>query len=203
MDTTPSLWLNITSLRSVSGWFQWVSIGLVFLSGLLQVGKFLVDRREKALSAMAQAELLNPAAQPVRTGTITVEVVAESTDQVNATFRDRGGYAAFGRGTEVLMVLAATESRAKQTGQGEVVWRGVFNMDATDPSVGKPVRFLQEAEYLQIGFTQMPPRSKIKRGLAVVTINSSVRLEIPVPEQQMMEDKIMVTQTSRFLGDLR
>ena len=55
MDAARGVWSDIGSLRSVSGWLQWISIGLVFLSGLLQVGKFLVDRREKVLSALAQA----------------------------------------------------------------------------------------------------------------------------------------------------
>jgi len=203
METVTGFWSDITSLRSVSAWFQWVSIGLVFFSGLLQLGKFLVDRRERALTAIAQGELVNPAAQPIRTGTVTIEVVAESNDQVNTTFMDRGGYVAFGRGTEALMVLSATESRARQTGQGDVIWHGVFNMDATDPSVGKPVRFLRDAEFLQVQFVNLPAKSKIKRGLAVVTINSAVRLEIPVPEQQMPEDKIIVPQVGRFLSSLK
>lgn len=189
-------WSDVASLRSVSAWLQWISIALVFCSGFLQVGKFLVDRREKDLAAVAQAEKLNPAAQPIRTGTVTIEVVAESTESIDTTFMDRGGYVAFGRGSDALLTLSDTQCRAVQNGQGEVVWRGVFNMDATDPSVGKAVRFLLDAEYLQVNFAPLPPKSKIKRGLAVVTINSAVRLEIPIPEQQMSDDRI-------FARDLR
>jgi len=203
MNAWSEIWANIGSLRMVSAWLQWVSIGLVFVSGFLQVGKFMVDRRERTLAAVAQAELLNPAAQPIRTGTVTVEVVAESTEDIDTNFMDRGGYLAFCRGQDVLMMFAATESLARQTGHGEVVWRGIFNLDVTDRSVGKPVRFLRESEYVQVGFAKLSPKSRIRRGMAVVTINSAVRLEIPVPEQQMVEDRILVPGVGQFLGALR
>jgi hypothetical protein len=203
MDTGTGIWSNLTALRSLGAWLQWTSIALVFLSGLLQVGKYLVDRRKKTLSSAAQAELINPAAQPIRTATVTVDLTVESNDQVNTTYMDRGGYVAFGRGPDALLVMADTESRARQTGQGEVQWRGVFNMDATNSAVGKPVRFLRESEYLQVGFQLLPAKSKIKKGLAVVTINSAVRLEIPIPEQNMEDDKIMVRALAQFLDVLR
>jgi len=203
MDSIMTWWGDIAVLRSASTWLQWVSIGLVFCSGFLQVGKYLIDKRERQLAAIAQAEQLNPAAQPIRTGTVTIEVVAQSTDQINATFMDRGGYVAFGNGNDALLVLSGTESRAAQDGQGEVVWRGVFEMDVSDPSVGKPVRYLLGAEYLQINFAKLPQGTRIKRGIAVVTINSAVRLEIPVPEQQMSDDRIFVRGLQPFLESLK
>ena len=196
-------WADIGSLRTASAWLQWISIGLVFVSGFLQVGKFVVDRRERALSSLAQAELLNPAAQPIRTGTVTIDLVVESAENINADYMDRGGYFAFCRGQDALMILAATESRARQTGNGEVAWRGIFNLDVTHQSVGRPVRFLRDAEYAQIGFANLAAKSHIRRGLAVVTINSAVRLEIPIPEQQMVDDKILVQGIAQYLEGLR
>ncbi|MEK7247271.1 MAG: hypothetical protein AAB092_02245, partial [Chloroflexota bacterium] len=72
-----------------------MSIGLVFLGGFFQVGRFLVDRRERHLSALAQEARLNPNRQPIQTGTATVEVLIESDDQLNNHYADRGGYLAF------------------------------------------------------------------------------------------------------------
>jgi len=203
MRKASDVWSDLHSLRTVSAWFQWVSIGLVFLSGLLQVGKYLVDRREKAISAAVSAELINPVAQPIRTASVTIEVIQESSDPLNTHFMDSGGYVAFGRGTDSVMVLSGEQSDARQTGKGEVVWRAVFNMDATDPVVGKTVRSLRGAEFLQIGFGQLPEKSHIIRGSAVVTINSAVRLELPIPEQHMDGDKIFVRDIARFCEVLR
>ncbi len=203
MGSTSGWWSDLGTLRSISTWFQWASIGLVFVSGFLQVGKYFVDRRERALAAAVQAERENPAARPIQTASATVELVVESRDDVNTTYMDRGGYIGFARGTEALMLLAATQSRARQTGGGEVVWDGVFSMDARDAAVGKPVRSLVETEYLQIGFSRLAPKSKVKSGSVIVTINSAVRLEVPVPAQEMTDDKILVRELSVHLGQLR
>jgi hypothetical protein len=70
-------------------------------------------------------------------------------------------------------------------------------------AVGKPVRSLRDAEYLQIKFNQLPRNSKIDGGLAVITINSAVRLEIPIPAQQMNDDKILVPELAAFLDPLK
>jgi hypothetical protein len=202
MELISKLWSDMVALRSMSAWLQWTSIALVFVSGFLQVAKFAIDRREKDLSSTAQAELINPIAQPVRIATATVDIVAESPDDVNTTFMDSGGYLAFGKGKDVLMVLSSTQSSARQTGHNAVNWRGVLNMDARDPSIGKPVRFLRNAEYLQIGFRQLKPRSHIKSGTIAVTINGAVRLDFPVPEQEMNENRIVVPLLPEYLKTL-
>jgi hypothetical protein len=48
MDLIARFWSDIGTLKLVSAWLQWISISLVFVSGFLQVGKF-VDRQEKVL----------------------------------------------------------------------------------------------------------------------------------------------------------
>ena len=203
MDGFSRFWGDVGTLHTLSAWLQWLSIGLVFISGFLQVGKYIVDRREGALSALAEAERLNPHNQPVRTGTATVEVTIESNEQINAHYMDQGGYLAFVRGTETLMVMASLDCFARQTGNGRIVWRGVFNLDANDSSVGKPVRFLQQAEYVQIGFRPMPAKSAVKDGKAVITLNSAVRLELPISEQQMPADFMIVKNIADVLAGLR
>jgi hypothetical protein len=192
----------VESLRSLSWWLQAISIALVFVSGFLQVGRLAVDRREKQISAAMQAERANPVRQPIQTGTCTVEVVVESGEPTNTHFMDAGGYFAFGKGADALIVMAATQSDANQTGSGEVVWRGIFSLDATDSSIGKPVQFLREAEYGQIGFKMLAAGSKVKRGRAIVTLNSQVRIELSVPAQVMEADRIMIPAAGSALTDI-
>ena len=126
------MWDDINLLRTVSVWLQWTSIALVFVSGCLQVGKFVIDRREKALVAIEQRELAHPGRQLVATGSATVEVYVQSTETFDNRFMDQGGYLAFGRGNDALMTLTSTECIAKQLGNNQVLWRGVFSLDATD-----------------------------------------------------------------------
>ena len=60
---------DVGSLRWLSNVLQWVSISLVFLGGLLQLAKFTVDRRERAISAAVQAsqlESIRSASESVR-----------------------------------------------------------------------------------------------------------------------------------------
>ncbi len=197
------MWNDIGSLRNFSGWLQWVSIALVFVSGFLQVGKYIVDRREKVLTGIEQAELVNPNRQPINTGSATVELTIESEQQVNSHFMDRGGYLAFGRGTETMMVLRSLDCFGTQNGKGEVVWRAVLSLDASDVSIGKTIRSLSEAEFVQIGFTPLAANSRVKGGIAIVTLNSAVRLEIPIPSQRMDEDHIMVRELSPVRAKLQ
>lgn len=104
------------------------------------------------------AEQVAPFRQPIRTASSTVELIVESSDQVNTTYMDSGGLLAFGRGSTPLLMTAATESVARQMGGNRVLWRGVFQMDAGDSAVGQQVNRLREAEYVQIEFAQMAKR---------------------------------------------
>lgn len=145
-----------------------------------------------------QAEAAAPYRQAVRTASSTVELVIESAEQVNANYMDRGGLLAFGRDNAPLLITAATESTARQLGNNRVQWRGVFHMDAGDPAVGQPVRQLRDANVVQIEFVNMARDAHVLEGRAIVTINSAVRLEMPVPEQRAVDGRVFV----RGLADI-
>lgn len=207
---------DVSALQTLSFWANWISIGLVFISGFLQIRKrhrdsnflnglsialvflsgflqltkFLVDRREGNISASIQERKLNPYERPIQTGNATVEIIVESNEQISAHYLDAGGYLAFGEGSNALMVMSSNDSYANQIGNKKVVYKGVFNLSATDSSIGKPVIILQNAEYLQINFTKIPRRSKVIGGKAIIIINSSVHIEIPIPWQIMEDNKI-------------
>lgn len=138
------------------------------------------------------AEKVAPFRQMVRTASTTVELIVESADQVNTTYMDSGGLLVLARGNTPLLVTAATESSARQLGGNRVHWRGVFHMDAADSAVGQPVSRLREAEYAQIQFEQMAKNAHVLEGRAILIVNSAVRLEILVPEQNAQDGRVFV-----------
>ena len=99
--------------------------------------------------------------QLIRTAAATVEVIIKSNENVNANYMDQGGYLAFARGQDALLVVSATSCLGKQLGGDKVIYRGVFNLDATSEATQKPVLFLKDAEYVQIGFKPMPEKKDI------------------------------------------
>jgi len=135
-------------------------------------------------------ESVAPYRQPIRTATATVEVAIISDKKVNTTYMDRGGYIAFCKGKEALLVMSSTQCTARQTGKGEVIYRAVFNMDAADCAIGKPVYSLKGAKYVQISFLPMPKESKVSVGKAMCTFTNIVRIEITIPPQKTTKDLI-------------
>ena len=73
-------------------------------------------------------------------------------------------------------------------------------MSADDSAVGKPVEFLQDAEYLQIAFATIPNGSTVLGGKAVVVLNGSQRFEFAIPPQKMQDFRIFVRRIQGFLG---
>lgn len=141
--------------------------------------------------------------QLIRTATATVEVIISSNENVNSNFMDRGGYLAFAKSQEVLLVVSSTSCVGKQIGGDRVLYRGVFNLDATSDATQKPVLFLKEAEYVQIGFAPMPEKKQVLSGKAIVTINNAVRVELTVPPQLMTKDFVIVPEVGRYLTDFK
>jgi hypothetical protein len=50
------MWNNISSLTGLATVIQWIAIGMVFFGGLLQLGKFFVDKRISILKEQKQNE---------------------------------------------------------------------------------------------------------------------------------------------------
>lgn len=150
-----------------------------------------------------RVEAVAPFRQAVRTVSSTVELVVESPEQINTNYMDRGGLLAFSCGTTPLLITAATESTARQLGGNRVLWRGVFQMDAGDGAVGQPVSRLREAEFVHIEFVNMAKDAHILEGRAIVTVNSAVRLEVPVPEQRAQDGRVVVRDLADVFRDFQ
>ena len=141
--------------------------------------------------------------QLIRTASATIEIIINSSENVDANFMDQGGYLAFAKGQIPLMIVSATTCIGKQIGGNKVLYRGVFNLDATSEATQKPVLFLKESEYVQIGFKPIPEKKEVLSGKVIVTINNGVRIEFPIPHQIMTKDFIIVPEIHKYLEDFK
>lgn len=156
--------------------------------GLILVAVFILVILYLAKSSQRE----NACDQPIRTATATVEVTVASNEDINTTYIDRGAYVAFGKGSESLLMMSSRQCTAKQTGDGQLVYRAVVNMDVSDAAFGKPARFLEEAEYIQISFVPMPKQSQVTEGRITCIFNGGTLLEMSIPAQEITEGKILV-----------
>jgi hypothetical protein len=151
----------------------------------------------------SKADELDPLRQGITTASATVEVIIATADALNSHFMDSGGYLAFTKGQDALMLLTSLDCFAVPQGAGRVMYRGVFTLDATSPIIGKPIGILKTAEYLQIGFKPMKEKQHILGGRAIVTVNNTVRLEFEVPSQDMASNFAIVRDLTSGLRQLK
>jgi hypothetical protein len=88
--------------------------------------------------------------------------------------------------------MLSTQCTAKQQGDGKIVYRAIVNMDVSDAAFGKPVRSLEDAEYIQIGFLPMPEQSQVIEGKITGIFNGGTVLETSIPDQDTTNGKIFV-----------
>ncbi|MBN1621739.1 MAG: hypothetical protein JW871_04015, partial [Endomicrobiales bacterium] len=135
---------------------------------------------------------MDPMRQPLRTGKANVEVIVQCDLDTNRTYMDRGGYIALGKDGVTMIVMSSTRCSAKKMQDNQVLYKGVFDLDANDKSIGKPISHLSEAVIAQIAFSPTPKGSKVLKGKAICIFNSSVQIELEVPSQTMNEEKILI-----------
>jgi hypothetical protein len=128
--------------------------------------------------------------KPINTCDATVELVIESQDNQNTHFMSSGGYLAFGKGTEAVLVTAAPDSWGRSVASNEYLFRGEFKMDASSSAAGKPVNILQDAEYVQVEFLESPKEFNLIRGKAVCILNSEVRIPLEFADQKVTDKKV-------------
>jgi hypothetical protein len=139
--------------------------------------------------------------QMIRTASATVEVLVHSAEKVNTTFMDRGGFLAFGKGSDALLIVSATTSTARTVSEGTVAYRGVFDLDVTSDATKHPVSYLRMADYVQIGFKMIAEGSEVTGGRVIITINNAVRMEDVIPPQLMFKDVIKIPDVTKIFKD--
>jgi hypothetical protein len=163
-----------------------------FETKVKSLGDDLSKSKEEVDSLKKKTGELNPYKQLIRTATSTVEVTVESNENINTQYMDKGGYLAICKGQDALLVTSATSCFARQLGNNQVLYRGVFELNVTSDVTQKPVSFLKTAEYIQIWFVPMAEKSMVLNGKAICTINNNVRLEFYIPPQKMSKELIII-----------
>ena len=135
---------------------------------------------------------MDPFKKPIASATANVEVTIESEEQVHTTYMQEGGYLGFVEDRQFLMFLSNTVSYARQTGNGEVIYKADLQIKEQHSKIGDPVEILQESDLIQIYFHKIPNNSHVITGKASVVINGDMRLEFNVPPQQMRNDLILI-----------
>jgi len=148
-----------------------------------------------------QVQKVTPYRQKIRTATATVQVTIMSDTDINTHFMDRGGYIALRKGRTLLLVMSSTDSWGRQTGKGEVIYRAVFNMDAEDPAVKKPLYSLKETDQIEIYYYSIPKESIILGGEAICTFNGTVRREIAISPQDTKNGICFVHNLENIFSD--
>ena len=133
-----------------------------------------------------------PGNRPLASASASVEVVIELPDQVGSHFMDQGGYLVFGKGPDAMLVTSSVDSFGNTVGKNEVQYRSVFQMPAQDKMVGKPLRSIGDAEYIQIEFAAMGENKKVLRGKAVIVFNGGLRAEFDIPTQKADGRRVFV-----------
>lgn len=82
MELIPGLWDDPTALRRLGVVLQWLAIGLVLLGALIQIGKLVLDVREKNLSTSLAVEMEQQRQQ--RENELKQELVETKTKLVEA-----------------------------------------------------------------------------------------------------------------------
>ncbi len=143
---------------------------------------------------------VNPLKKPIAFATAEVEVKIKSDEQVNTRYMGRGGYLAFVKNRQIVLITSHDESTARQNGKGEVVYMGNFNIQTERSiNIGKPVETLQASDIIQIKFLKIPEGSEVVGGKATVIINGDMRFEFEISPQQMKDVIIIRNIKDKFL----
>jgi len=159
---------------------------------LNQQSRIIELNKSNELSKSKVDELSNPYIKPIRTATVTVQITIDSNDNINFHYMDQGGYFGLGKGDEEVITMAASNCWGNKTGDHEVTYKGIYNLDASHKIVGSLVYNLTSAKYAQMWFAPMKHNVKIIRGFVICTINDSVQMRLNIPPHQANGDKIII-----------
>lgn len=137
-------------------------------------------------------ELENPLSKTIASATSHVEVIVKSDEEVSTRYIDEGGLLCFVKNKQSLLLTSDKQSEAKQTGKGEVIYKGDFHMQADHSAVGKQIEMLQTCDIIQIMFRKIPSNSQILGGKASIVINGNTRFEFDILPQQMQGTNIII-----------
>ncbi|MBN1255726.1 MAG: hypothetical protein JXA50_10680 [Deltaproteobacteria bacterium] len=188
-------WHNIHLRRKLNLVLPYIIPVVISIIIILPTWKYLIT--------IFPSYTFDPNKQFIKTVTSTVEVYVNSRQEINTWMGDMGGYLAFMKEEDKLLVTYDIKSFIKQMGNNTVLYRGIFNMDTLSDVTQQKISFLQKAEYIKIRFEALPDKMQIKNGKAVVMINNEIRCEFIIPPQNMSSDFITIPDIREGLNCLK
>lgn len=137
--------------------------------------------------------------RPIASVLATVEIVIQSDLKIDNNHTDNGGYLALCRDSDTLLLASSDSFYKRQSEEGKVIYRGVFQMTDTDSAVNKPINELDDTEYLKIGFFAVPKNSIVVDGKVIIIINTSHRFDFQITPQKMQEGMIFVREIESII----
>lgn len=137
--------------------------------------------------------------RPITSVLATVEIVIQSDQKVDNNRIDSDGYLALCRNSDTLLSASSDRFYIRQSEEGKVIYRGVFQISDTDSAVGRPIYELDETEYLEIGFFAVPKNSIVVGGKVIIIINTSKRFDFQIPPQKMQGEMVFMRGISSFM----
>jgi hypothetical protein len=198
------LWADPTRLHNLSNFLQWFGIALIFLGGILQVGRLVVDRREKLLTGQIQAERdralrdstekLRPIRQPISSGSAVVALLTTTNDanlfklpgdepQQITSIGAPDVFLSFLVGDEIVLEFTGMETLAQKRERGGALIQGIVTLAPNAPGVGSYINALKKATRAVIRIRPMQANHEIQDGKADITINNVLKFRLVVPPQ--------------------
>jgi hypothetical protein len=149
----------------------------------------------------------NPYKQPLLTGNATIEVIISSDDKSIGTnyFNSwcYSGRVSLGTEQELLLemwVATVPGIHIERIENNRLRYSGELALHPNNKTTGKPIKYLTKAESAVILINEhLPPDSNVISGKAILTLNSSVRIEIPIPSQIMDGNNIIIQEIQKYL----
>ena len=151
---------------------------------------FLVGRNyaAKALKKIVEKrDKQDPLEQPIASVTISLQINVENNKTSAGRNLGAPSYIGLGKGTQAILSGNAAEFMSDADGHYQIL----FACPVDDPYMGKPIRSLVDAEYIQMEFLEsvIPLNTKIGGGKIVFVINNQVTLKCDIPAQ-VVKDKL-------------
>ena len=143
----------------------------------------------------------NPYKQLLATGTADVQWTAQSNSNSIASLLL--GYITLEKGRKVFLKMDSVGlTESERIGNDQKSYKTLFELDNMDNSIGKPIHNLSQADFTRIYLEHLnnmiPHKSKITGGLVIFTLNSSVRIEIPIPSQIIDRNEIVIPEIGKY-----
>jgi len=163
----------------------------------------LATTKAQLEKAEAKIRSLDPLEQPIASARITVSVsIPANKGRTPSELVGQGGIVWLSRGVTALLSANAGDHSIDDKGNISFV----ADCLPDNPYMGKPIKRLTDAEYIQVAFGQeyMPINSVVDGGKVTVVVNNQVTLNFTVPPQTMsMERKFGRMATLMFITDLK